>query len=113
VNGLISLNRPMGTEAAAGKNPVSHVGKIYNVLAHRIAKKLYERIEGVREVYVLLLSRIGTPISEPQVATAQVLLERGRRISDVSGMAGGIMAKELASINAFCRELSRGKYPIC
>ena len=35
VNGLISLHRPMSTEAAAGKNPVSHVGKIYNLLAHR------------------------------------------------------------------------------
>ncbi|MDA8338059.1 MAG: methionine adenosyltransferase, partial [Nitrospiraceae bacterium] len=57
VNGLISLNRPMGTEAAAGKNPVSHVGKIYNVLAHKIAKEIYEKIEGIKEVYVLLLSR--------------------------------------------------------
>jgi S-adenosylmethionine synthetase len=113
VNGLISMNRPMGTEAAAGKNPVSHVGKIYNVLAPRIAKKLYDRIDGVREVYVLLLSRIGTPISEPQVATAQILLERGRRISDVIGKAEEIVTKELASINAFCAELSTGKYPIC
>lgn len=25
-------------EAAAGKNPVSHVGKIYNLLAHEIAE---------------------------------------------------------------------------
>jgi len=38
VNGLIALNRPLGTEAAAGKNPVSHVGKIYNVLAHQLAR---------------------------------------------------------------------------
>ena len=38
VNGLISVNRPMGTEAAAGKNPVSHVGKIYNLLSHKIAE---------------------------------------------------------------------------
>jgi S-adenosylmethionine synthetase len=113
VNGLISLNRPMGTEAAAGKNPVSHVGKIYNVLAHRIAKKLYENIDGVREVYVLMLSRIGTPINEPQVATAQVLLERGRRVSDIAKEAGDIIGRELAMINRFCSELSKGKYPIC
>ncbi len=113
VNGLISLNRPMGTEAAAGKNPVSHVGKIYNVLAHRIAKKLYENIDGAREVYVLMLSRIGTPINEPQVATAQVLLEGKRRVSDIAKKAEGIVARELASINRFCTELSKGKYPIC
>jgi S-adenosylmethionine synthetase len=113
VNGLISLNRPMGTEAAAGKNPVSHVGKIYNVLAHRIAKKLYENINGAREVYVLLLSRIGTPINEPQVATAQVLLEKKQRVNDIAKKAESIVAKELASINKFCVELSKGKYPIC
>jgi S-adenosylmethionine synthetase len=113
VNGLISLNRPMGTEAAAGKNPVSHVGKIYNVLAHRIAKKLYEEIGGCREVYVLMLSRIGTPINEPQVATAQILLEKGRRISDIAKKAEEIIGRELASINRFCVDLSKGKYPVC
>ncbi len=113
VNGLISLNRPMGTEAAAGKNPVSHVGKIYNVLAHRLAKKLYENIDGAREVYVLLLSRIGTPINEPQVATAQVLLERGLRIGHITRKAEALVGKELSAINRFCSDLSRGKYPIC
>lgn len=113
VNGLISLNRPMGTEAAAGKNPVSHVGKIYNVLAHRLAKKLYENIDGAREVYVLLLSRIGTPINEPQVATAQVLLERGLRIGQITRKAEALVGKELLAINRFCSDLSRGKYPIC
>jgi len=57
VNGLISMNRPMGTEAAAGKNPVSHVGKIYNVLSYKMAKEIYEKIEGIKEVYVMLLTR--------------------------------------------------------
>jgi S-adenosylmethionine synthetase len=27
VNGVISLNRPQCSEAAAGKNPVNHVGE--------------------------------------------------------------------------------------
>jgi len=113
VNGLISLNRPMGTEAAAGKNPVSHVGKIYNVLAHRIAKKVYHSIEGIREVYVLMLSRIGTPINEPQVATVQIMMKDGRRVKDIAGKAETIIARELVSINKFCSELSTGKYQIC
>ncbi len=113
VNGLISMNRPMGTEAAAGKNPVSHVGKIYNVLAHKIAKDLFENIEGIREVYVLLLSRIGTPIDQPQVATAQVLLERGRTVRDITAQAEEIFSREFSAMDRFCRELSRGKYPIC
>lgn len=113
VNGLISMNRPMGTEAAAGKNPVSHVGKIYNLLAHKIAKEIYEKIEGIKEVYVLLLSRIGTPIDQPQMATAQVLLERGRKINEVAKKAEEIFEQEFSMINKFCMELSKGKYPIC
>lgn len=113
VNGLISVNRPMGTEAAAGKNPVSHVGKIYNVLSHKIAKEIYETIEGIKEVYVLLLSKIGTPIDNPQMATAQVLLERGRGINEVAQKAEEIIEKELSRINTFCMDLSKGKYPVC
>ncbi len=112
VNGLISANRPMGTEAAAGKNPVSHVGKIYNVLSHRIAKDLYEKIEGVREVYVFLLSRIGTPINRPQMAMAQVLLERGKKIGDIHREAEEIFERRFADINRFCLELSRGGFPV-
>lgn len=113
VNGLISLNRPLGTEAAAGKNPVSHVGKIYNVFAHKIAKEIYEKIEGIKEVYVLLLSRIGTPIDQPQMATAQVLLERGRKVNEIAKLAEEIFEQEFSRISKFCMELSRGKYPIC
>ena len=113
VNGLISLNRPMGTEAAAGKNPVSHVGKIYNVLAHKIAREIYEKIEGIEEVTVLLLSRIGTPIDQPQVSTAQVRLKKGRSMGEVVKPIENIFEQELSSINRFCRELSKGKYPIC
>jgi S-adenosylmethionine synthetase len=37
VNGLIAPYRPMSLEAAAGKNPVTHVGKLYNIIAMRIA----------------------------------------------------------------------------
>lgn len=113
VNGLISMNRPMGTEAAAGKNPVSHVGKIYNILSHRIAKRLYEEIEGAKEVYVLLVSRIGTPIDRPQMANAQILLEKGTGLEDVKDRAEEIIKKELEGIGRFCLDLARGKYPVC
>jgi len=113
VNGLISMNRPMGTEAAAGKNPVSHVGKIYNILSHRIAKRIYESVKGIKEVYVLLLSRIGTPIDRPQMASAQILLEKGTRLEDVKERAEEIIKKELEGIGRFCLELSKGRYPVC
>jgi S-adenosylmethionine synthetase len=51
-------------EAIAGKNPVSHVGKIYNVLAQRMAKEIAE-LEGIDEAYVTLVSKIGSPLDQP------------------------------------------------
>jgi S-adenosylmethionine synthetase len=66
VNGLITPCRSMSLEAVAGKNPVSHVGKIYNLKAQEIAKKIDE-VFNVKEVQVQLLSQIGKPINEPFV----------------------------------------------
>jgi S-adenosylmethionine synthetase len=113
VNGLISMNRPMGTEAAAGKNPVSHVGKIYNVLAHSIARMVYEEVEGVKEVYILLLSRIGMPVDRPHMASAEVLTDGRMRLGDVSKKITDIVERELSEIGKFCIQLSRGKYRVC
>jgi len=113
VNGIIALNRPMGTEAAAGKNPVSHVGKIYSFLSHRLAREIFEEVEGVREVYVLLLSRIGAPVDSPRMAVARLNLAKGRTLHDVSGPVRKIVARELAEIGSFCRDLGDGKFPVC
>jgi S-adenosylmethionine synthetase len=63
-NGLITPMRPMTMEAIAGKNPVSHVGKIYNVLAERMAKEIAE-LEGIKEAHVTLVSKIGSPLDQP------------------------------------------------
>ncbi|MDD1758035.1 MAG: methionine adenosyltransferase [Methanotrichaceae archaeon] len=63
-NGLITPMRPMTMEAIAGKNPINHVGKIYNVLADRAARQIAE-IEGVEETYVTLVSKIGSPLDQP------------------------------------------------
>ncbi len=70
-NGLITPMRPMTMEAIAGKNPVSHVGKIYNVLAQRAASEVAE-LDGVKEAYVTLVSKIGSPISRPLLCGVQI-----------------------------------------
>lgn len=113
VNGLIAMNRPMGTEAAAGKNPVSHVGKIYSVLAHRLARQIYEQSGGLKEVYVLLLSRIGAPVDAPVMAAAQVLLEEGQSLSDIRRNVAQIFAAAFAGLDDFCRRLGEGEFPVC
>lgn len=72
VNGLITPSRTMSLEAAAGKNPASHVGKIYNVLAHCLARDIVEEIDSIKEAEVLLLSTIGQPLDRPQIALVEV-----------------------------------------
>jgi S-adenosylmethionine synthetase len=113
VNGLITVGRPMSTEAAAGKNPVSHVGKVYNVLSHRLAEMLCREVEGVREAYVMLLSRIGRPVDSPLMASAQLLLRDGVKMRDVSGEARAIIEREFSDIARFCDRLALGEFPVC
>ena len=113
VNGIIPLNRPTCSEAAAGKNPVNHVGKIYNLLTYRIASRIYENVSGIREAYVWLLSQIGKPINEPEMASTQLILESGIKMNEISGQVEEIMAHELENIGKFCSELIEGKIPVC
>lgn len=69
---LITPARPMSLEACAGKNPVSHVGKIYNVLATMMAYEIHQRIPASHWVNVKLLSAIGERIDQPQVAAVEI-----------------------------------------
>ncbi|MDH5437420.1 MAG: methionine adenosyltransferase [Candidatus Bathyarchaeota archaeon] len=113
VNGVISLNRPLCSEAAAGKNPMSHVGKIYNLLTHRIANQIYEKVAGMEEVYIWLLSQIGKPIDQPAIAAAQVVMRKGNHIEDAKREIEEVINFELENIGRFCMDLAHGKIPIC
>lgn len=74
VNGIITPFKAMSMEAAAGKNPVTHVGKLYNVLANIIADQIVKESGGdVKEVFVRIVSQIGRLISDPHVASIQVI----------------------------------------
>jgi S-adenosylmethionine synthetase len=112
VNGVIALNRPMGTEAAAGKNPVSHVGKIYTIMTHQVADRIYREVPGIREVYVWLLSQIGSRIDQPKIAAAQIILHKRARQAPAIRRVRDIMERELSDIGTLTRELAEGKYPV-
>ncbi|QDV30292.1 S-adenosylmethionine synthetase [Planctopirus ephydatiae] len=112
VNGVIPLNRPISNEAAAGKNPVSHVGKIYSLLTHYIANEVVQRVEGVAEVYIWLCSQIGKPIQEPMIAASQVILRNGVGLTDVERAVKTIIEQELAGIHDFSRRIVRGEFSV-
>lgn len=70
-NGLITPYRPMTLEATAGKNPITHTGKLYNLTAGEIAAEITKEpdISGT-ECY--LVSQIGIPITEPQIIHVKI-----------------------------------------
>src|SRR3989454_6127240 len=113
VNGLIPLNRPTCSEAAAGKNPVSHVGKIYNLLSYEIAEHIYQKVSGLQEVYVWLVSQIGRPINNPKGVGIELVLEKGVDVKTVSKPINDIVKAELNNIDDFSKRLTQGKMAIC
>lgn len=113
VCGVISLNRPTSNEAAAGKNPASHVGKIYNLLSYQIAERVYRELDAVDEVYVWLCSQIGRPVELPWFASAQVVLARDAALPDVESHTRAIMQEEIAAVPKFVERLLRGELPVC
>ncbi|MBW9223888.1 methionine adenosyltransferase [Methanothermococcus sp. SCGC AD-155-E23] len=108
VNGLITPFRPMSMEAASGKNPVNHVGKIYNILAHIIAREVAE-IKGVKECYVKILSQIGRPINEPKILDIEVITEEGYSVEDIEPKAKDIAKKWLDRIPEVMERVIRGE----
>lgn len=108
-NQLISLNRPSGSEAIAGKNSVSHIGKIYNMLCFKMADDIYKKLPGVDEVYVWMYNTIGSPISQPRAVVVQPIAKRGTiQKSEINR----IVEENLDKIDEFCKGLMTGKQPV-
>ncbi|MEM2940301.1 MAG: methionine adenosyltransferase [Thermoproteota archaeon] len=115
VNGVIALLRPAGSEAAAGKNPVSHVGKIYNLLSFKLANDIVNRVDGVEEVYVWLLSQIGTPVNKPRLVSVQAVLEEGLSMESLEKPIMEVVEEGLSddSLRSFINDLIEGKIQVC
>jgi S-adenosylmethionine synthetase len=107
-NGLITPNRSMSIEATSGKNPVNHIGKIYNLLSTEIARSVVEEVDGIRDLRVRLLSQIGRPIDRPHVADVHVLTEDGIALADVEGDVMEIVDVELADVTSITERAIEG-----
>lgn len=103
-NGLITPYRPMTLEAAAGKNPVSHVGKLYQVVARRIAEALVAEQEDVWAAECFLVSQIGRPVTDPQMVDVRLGTPRGAPQA-LEREIGVIVQRELDRIPAMWREV--------
>jgi S-adenosylmethionine synthetase len=108
-NGLITPNRPMSMEATSGKNPINHIGKIYNILSTELAQECAGEVEGIEEIYIRLLSQIGKPIDQPLVASIQVLMQPDFRLQDISSDIEAIIDSGLANITCMTEKIIRGE----
>ena len=113
VCGIISLRRPASAEAAPGKNPVAHVGKIYNVLAQVLAEDIHKKVPGLLDVTVWITSQIGQPISSPQAVVVEVIPRRGMKLETVRPQIQREVQLAFTHMKSFCKALTQGLYAVC
>lgn len=106
-NGLITPGRPMSLEATAGKN-INHPGKLYQVLALIIAEKI-AKLPEVEECVVKLLSQIGAPLDQPQIAAIAL---RADKFEAASKEAVQIVNEVLDKLPKLQLEIAAGKYKL-
>jgi S-adenosylmethionine synthetase len=110
VNGLITPFRSMTLEAAAGKNPVNHVGKIYSVLATEMASSIAKEYPDIKDINIILLSQIGKPIDQPKVASVTVITD-----GDFEKMSSAIrreVDQRLENVTETTNRIVFGKVPL-
>jgi len=112
-NGLITPMRPMSMEASAGKNPVTHVGKLYNILSNQVADDIVKLGKGdILEVHTRILSQIGRPIDEPHAASAKVLYADNVNPNKYEKEINGIYDERLANITSLTEEIVNGRVTV-
>ena len=112
VNGLITPFRAASLEAACGKNPISHVGKVYNVLAMLAARDIVTRVPTVREATVYLLSQIGAPLDQPLVATVQVRPTTGALTRSIQADVRAVLDENLAQVHQVRERILAREFPL-
>jgi S-adenosylmethionine synthetase len=108
-NGLITPNRPMSMEATSGKNPINHIGKIYNLLSTQVARECVEKVEGIEEIYIRILSQIGNPIDQPLVASAQIIPKPGASFKSISYEIESIMDTSFENVTCITEKVINGE----
>ena len=105
-NGLITPNRSMTLEAVAGKNPISHVGKLYNFFAINLSKTIVESGIG-SDAAVNIVSQIGKPINQPQILEIRVKNQTVKEEAII-----GIAKEMLQGLPLLWKKIIEGEYEV-
>lgn len=113
MNGIITPYRTMSMEASAGKNPITHVGKMYNILANWIANDIVKKSNGnILEADVRILSQIGRPISDPETCSVQLFMAPGADFNKWQKEAYAISDEWLENIGKVTEKVVKGQVTV-
>ena len=107
VCGLITPCRPMTIEASAGKNPASHVGKLYPLVAHRVAERITTTIPNVTDATCMIVSQIGQDIANPQIVVIDVALPDPASIETIASRAEVLIKDEFHHLDELRKAMLR------
>jgi S-adenosylmethionine synthetase len=99
----------MTMESVAGKNPITHVGKLYNLAAGLAAAALVDELPEVASARCCLVSEIGRPLDDPQVVDVKLRLHDPSALASVSRRTQDIAAAQVSRIDALWSDLIAGK----
>jgi S-adenosylmethionine synthetase len=108
INGLITPFRAMSIESYAGKNPVTHVGKLYNIAAGLMAQAIVRGIPDLAEAHCCLVGQIGRPVASPHFASVFAAPRNGHTIDHYKGEIARIVKLEVDRIPRIASELLTG-----
>jgi S-adenosylmethionine synthetase len=112
-NGLITPGRVQTLEAAAGKNSNNHVGKLYSLVANRVAHQIYEAAQGdILDCQIRIVSQIGHPINEPWFGDIAIIPAPNTNFDQLANNAKDILQTELDNYKEFRKDLLAGNIKV-
>ena len=108
-SGLITPMRSASLEAPCGKNPISHVGKVYNALALDTSRDICNRVPEVKEVTMQILSQIGHPIDQPLVCNALIRSKSGVLSDEIKQAVNAVIDEHLEKIAEVRTKIRNGE----
>jgi S-adenosylmethionine synthetase len=112
VGGLITPMRAMSLDSAAGKNPLQHTGKLYNVVAHQIARDLVAELPALASAECLLVGRIGQPLYDPQLVHLGLATRDGSPVERLRDAVSAIVRTHLDRVDSTWQVLSSHAVPL-
>ena len=102
----------MALEAVAGKNPITHVGKLYNVAAGNMAAALVEELPEVLAAQCVLVSQIGRPVTDPQTVPVHLRSVDGQPLEALTPRIRECVGAQLAAVTTLWERMIREEVPL-